>query len=357
MGFVLRYNDSIQTIKGIGAVKAKYFRALGINNIEDILTYYPKRYEDRTVIKPISQLTIENLETIIGTITNVQETMPRRGLSILKVLVKDSSGVIELDWFNQKFLKSKMSIGSKIIATGKIRASYYRLSMNNPEFEILDQAAKDFVPNAILPVYSVNERITQKNLRNTMQEVLKGIKEVPENLPVEVIKKSSLVDKITSLQEIHFPKNKESLLIARHRLVFEELFLIQCFLVYVKKINNTHHKGIKHLLDSKLSQAVYKMLPFSLTKDQKKAWCEIKADMERDIPMQRLLQGDVGSGKTIIAILSLVKTVENGYQGAFMVPTEILAMQHYQVLIGLLSQHKIKVGMLVGSLKKMKRKL
>lgn len=162
MGFVLRYNDSIQTIKGIGAVKAKYFRALGINNIEDILTYYPKRYEDRTVIKPISQLTIENLETIIGTITNVQETMPRRGLSILKVLVKDSSGVIELDWFNQKFLKSKMSIGSKIIATGKIRASYYRLSMNNPEFEILDQAAKDFVPNAILPVYSVNERITQK---------------------------------------------------------------------------------------------------------------------------------------------------------------------------------------------------
>lgn len=352
MGFVLRYNDSIQTIKGIGAVKAKYFRALGINNIEDILTYYPKRYEDRTVIKPISQLTIENLETIIGTITNVQETMPRRGLSILKVLVKDSSGVIELDWFNQKFLKSKMSIGSKIIATGKIRASYYRLSMNNPEFEILDQAAKDFVPNAILPVYSVNERITQKNLRNTMQEVLKGIKEVPGNLPVEVIKKFSLVDKITSLQEIHFPKNKESLLIARHRLVFEELFLIQCFLVYVKKINSTHHKGIKHLLDSKLSQAVYKMLPFSLTKDQKKAWCEIKADMERDIPMQRLLQGDVGSGKTIIAILSLVKTVENGYQGAFMVPTEILAMQHYQVLIGLLSQHKIKVGMLVGSLKK-----
>ena len=352
MGFVLRYNDSIQTIKGIGAVKAKYFRALGINNIEDILTYYPKRYEDRTVIKPISQLTIENLETIIGTITNVQETMPRRGLSILKVLVKDSSGVIELDWFNQKFLKSKMSIGSKIIATGKIRASYYRLSMNNPEFEILDQAAKDFVPNAILPVYSVNERITQKNLRNTMQEVLKGIKEVPENLPVEVIKKFSLVDKITSLQEIHFPKNKESLLIARHRLVFEELFLIQCFLVYVKKINSTHHKGIKHLLDSKLSQAVYKMLPFSLTKDQKKAWCEIKADMERDIPMQRLLQGDVGSGKTIIAILSLVKTVENGYQGAFMVPTEILAMQHYQVSIGLLSQHKIKVGMLVGSLKK-----
>lgn len=352
MGFVLRYNDSIQTIKGIGAVKAKYFKALGINNIEDILTYYPKRYEDRTVIKPISQLTIENLETIIGTITNVQETMPRRGLSILKVLVKDSSGVIELDWFNQKFLKSKMSIGSKIIATGKIRASYYRLSMNNPEFEILDQVAKDFVPNAILPVYFANERITQKILRNTMQEILKGIKEVPENLPVEVIKKFSLVDKITSLQEIHFPKNKESLLIARHRLVFEELFLIQCFLVYVKKINSTRHKGIKHLLDSKLSQAVYKMLPFSLTKDQKKAWCEIKADMERDIPMQRLLQGDVGSGKTIIAILSLVKTVENGYQGAFMVPTEILAMQHYQVLIGLLSQHKIKVGMLVGSLKK-----
>ncbi|WIW71854.1 ATP-dependent DNA helicase RecG [Anaerosinus gibii] len=348
----MRYNDSIQTIKGIGAVKAKYFKALGINNIEDILTYYPKRYEDRTVIKPISQLTIENLETIIGTITNVQETMPRRGLSILKVLVKDSSGVIELDWFNQKFLKSKMSIGSKIIATGKIRASYYRLSMNNPEFEILDQVAKDFVPNAILPVYSANERITQKILRNTMQEILKGIKEVPENLPVEVIKKFSLVDKITSLQEIHFPKNKESLLIARHRLVFEELFLIQCFLVYVKKINSTRHKGIKHLLDSKLSQAVYKMLPFSLTKDQKKAWCEIKADMERDIPMQRLLQGDVGSGKTIIAILSLVKTVENGYQGAFMVPTEILAMQHYQVLIGLLSQHKIKVGMLVGSLKK-----
>ena len=171
-------------------------------------------------------------------------------------------------------------------------------------------------------------------------------------LPFSLTKKFSLEDKITSLQEIHFPKNKESLLIARHRLVFEELFLIQCFLVYVKKINSTRHKGIKHLLDSKLSQAVYKMLPFSLTKDQKKAWCEIKADMERDIPMQRLLQGDVGSGKTIIAILSLVKTVENGYQGAFMVPTEILAMQHYQVLIGLLSQHKIKVGMLVGSLKK-----
>lgn len=351
-GIAVQYNDSLQTIKGIGAVKAKYFKALGINNIEDLLTYYPLRYEDRTIIKPISQLTIGNTETIIGTITNVQETMPRRGLSILKVLLKDASGIIELDWFNQKFLKSKLNIGSKIIATGKIRASYYRLSMNNPEFEILDQSDKDFVPNRILPVYSANEHITQKFLRNTMQEVLNLIKEVPENLPDEVIRKISLVDKITALKEIHFPKDKESLFVARHRLVFEELFLIQCFLGYVKKINRSHHKGIKHLLDSKLSQAVYKKLPFSLTSDQKRSWCEIKADMEKAIPMQRLLQGDVGSGKTIIAVLALVKTVENGYQGAFMAPTEILATQHYQGLIELLSQHKIKVAMLVGSLKK-----
>ena len=353
----MNFNESLKTVKGIGLAKSKYFAALGIFTIADILTHYPKRYEDRTIIKKIVQVNIGETETICGTIINIQENTPKRGLTILKVLVKDDSGMIELSWFNQKFLKSQFHIGNKIIATGKIKSNFYRLGMSNPIAETIIHAENGEDLDKLLPIYATTEKITQKFFRSIVKKILETIEMIQETIPPEILKKFDLLDRDTALKEIHFPKNKSLLLIARQRLVFEELFFIQCFLNFAKKSNKQDRRGIKHLLDSKLSKAVLTALPFQLTKAQYQALHEIKSDMESNIPMQRLVQGDVGSGKTIIAVLALVKTVENGYQGAFMAPTEILAQQHYQSIKGMLESHGINVGILVGSLKKSEKEM
>lgn len=353
----MNFNESLKTVKGIGLAKSKYFAALGIFTIADILTHYPKRYEDRTIIKKIVQVNIGETETICGTIINIQENTPKRGLTILKVLVKDDSGMIELSWFNQKFLKSQFHIGNKIIATGKIKSNFYRIGMSNPIAETIVPAENGEDLDKLLPIYATTEKITQKFFRSIVKKILETIEMIQETIPPEILKKFDLLDRDTALKEIHFPKNKSLLLIARQRLVFEELFFIQCFLNFAKKSNKQDRRGIKHLLDSKLSKAVLTALPFQLTKAQYQALHEIKSDMESNIPMQRLVQGDVGSGKTIIAVLALVKTVENGYQGAFMAPTEILAQQHYQSIKGMLESHGINVGILVGSLKKSEKEM
>jgi ATP-dependent DNA helicase RecG len=197
--------------------------------------------------------------------------------------------------------------------------------------------------------------ITQKFLRQLVNEVLGRFLFLEETIPKGVLEEYQLISREQAIRNIHFPDNNNDLAKARERLVFEELYLIQCGLAIMKIKNKTGNLGIKHLLNSTLSKAVYDRIPFELTKDQKQVLREITFDMERNLPMQRLLQGDVGSGKTIIATLALVKTVENGYQGALMVPTEILAEQHYQTITNLLLPFDINVVLLSGKLTKKNR--
>ncbi|GBG56158.1 ATP-dependent DNA helicase RecG [Sporomusaceae bacterium FL31] len=343
---------SIQYLKGVGPAKSAQLAKLGIFTVRDLLEYYPRRYEDRSQIKFISQVTHGFIETLSGTITGIEDIKPRRGLTITKATLKDSSGVAKLVWFNQPFVKKKLIIGLEVIVTGKIKLQFGQLEILNPEMEIAD---KTDITNTgrIVPIYSVNDAISQKFLRNLIRQVTNQEQSCfLESLPSDIISTYQLMSRREALTNIHFPENYDDLALARRRLVFEELYVIQCGLAFLKRRNKKVGYGLKHAPDGALVKAIEAILPFALTTDQVKALKEIKADMEDPTPMQRLLQGDVGSGKTIVATIAMAKTVENGYQCAMMAPTEILAEQHYQTIEPLLMSQGIKLGVLTGRLTK-----
>lgn len=349
----LFFDQKIQFLKGVGPAKGKALTNLGIHTVYDLVTHYPHRYEDRSVIKTISEVVVGNDENITGIIANVTESMPRRNMKILKALVQDSTGIIQLTWFNQPFMKKNLPIGKKIAAFGKVTYQYGQLTMQNADIEWVEEPAVSQAK--FLPVYTANEALSQKFLRGLVEQIFTSGEEIAELLPEPIRSKYQLLPRQTAMRAIHYPCSAEEVIKARERLAFEELYLIQCGLLILKKRNRDSQKGVRHLLSSKLVREVRAAIPFALTKDQEHVWQEISLDMEREIPMQRLLQGDVGSGKTIIAMLALTKTIENGYQGAMMAPTEILAQQHYQTMIGLLAPCGIKVALLSGRLTKKKR--
>ncbi|QJW44938.1 ATP-dependent DNA helicase RecG [bacterium BFN5] len=343
---------SIQYLKGVGPAKSAQLAKLGIFTVRDLLEYYPRRYEDRSQIKIIQHVTNGLIETLCGTVTGIEDIKPRRGLTITKATLKDSSGVAKLVWFNQPFIKKKLIIGSEVIVTGKVKIQFGQLEILNPEMEIADKA-DGMTTGRIVPVYSVNDAISQGFLRNLIHQA--NSQDQPcflENLPSDIIQTYQLMPRREALNNIHFPENQTDLSFARRRLVFEELYIIQCGLAFLKSRNKKAGYGLKHAPDGALVKAIEAKLPFALTADQITALKEIKADMEDSTPMQRLLQGDVGSGKTIIATIAMVKTVESGYQCAMMAPTEILAEQHYQTIEPLLMSQGIKIGVLTGRLNK-----
>ena len=352
-GLENNWTKSIQYIKGVGPYKANLLTKLGIFSIGDLLEYYPRRYEDRSQIKRISELIDGQLETFKGKVMNIVESKPRRGLHITKLMVGDSSGVAQVVWFNQPHMKKKYQMGMEVLVSGKVKV-VYQVEISNAEIEIIGDG-EILDTGRILPVYAASENISQQFLRKMIGQVLVEYLGNHEILPARMIEQYALLNHRLAFENIHFPQNQKLLEQARRRLVFEELYLLQCGLLFLKKSHRSNHVGIKHGIDGPLSKELQQQLPFVLTDDQRQVLSEVKCDMEDITPMQRLIQGDVGSGKTIIAVLALVKTVENGYQGAMMVPTEILAEQHYKTLSELLMPLGVRVGILTGRLTRRKR--
>ena len=217
-------------------------------------------------------------------------------------------------------------------------------------FQILEEGEQAARLCGILPVYAATERLNQKFFRTLVEEALEATDELPELIPARILADHHLMGRREALRAVHFPQDGEKLKRARYRLAFSELYLIQCGLLLLKKQSQQTRLGIRHQPNGKLVKAVLSGLPFTLTHDQQQAWQEICRDMERTVPMRRLVQGDVGSGKTVIAMLALVKTVASGWQGAMMAPTEILAAQHYENLSAKLVPLGIRVGYLSGHL-------
>ncbi|SFL40039.1 ATP-dependent DNA helicase RecG [Pelosinus propionicus] len=342
--------DNIQYIKGVGPKKASLLTKLGVFTIGDLLEHYPRRYEDRSQLKMINNLTDGQVENFKAKMMNYAESKPRRGLQITKITVGDSTGTVQLVWFNQPHRKKIYRLGAEILVTGKVK-KIYQVEIQNPEIEMITDMDTLEV-GYITPVYAANESITQRFLRSLIRQILTEYNTTAEILPSIIINQFSLLDRKTAFENIHFPMNMDVLKKARRRLVFEELYLLQCGLLYIKKQNRSNTVGIKHGPEGRLLKHAKERLPFNLTEDQQKVLLEITFDMEDVKPMQRLLQGDVGSGKTVIAALALAKTVENGYQGAMMVPTEILAEQHYTTLSELFLPLGIRVKLLTGKLSK-----
>ena len=356
----MKLADSIQYVKGVGPKKKVELNRLGIKTVYDLLTYYPRTYEDQSVLTKIADLKAGCQATVAGVIVNVSDRQGgRRGMTIITALIGDGSGFLQITWFNQKYLKKQLKPGSRVFVTGKVSYAYGgrgQFAMSQlASFQILGEADEAETLTGIMPVYGATEKLNQKFFRKIIKELLASELEVEEIIAEPIKAKYNLLNRFEALKNIHFPENFTKLKIARARLAFEELYMIQCGLLLLKKRVQEKKSGVRHLADSNLLKQVLTALPFKLTHDQAKTWQEIKHDMESSVPMRRLVQGDVGSGKTVIALLALVKTVENGYQGALMAPTEILASQHYESFQKLLSDFGIRVGFLSGRLTKKKR--
>ncbi len=356
----MKLSDSIQYVKGVGPKKKVELNRLGIKTVYDLLTYYPRTYEDQSVLTKIADLKAGCQATVAGVIVNVSDRQGgRRGMTIITALIGDGSGFLQITWFNQKYLKKQLKPGSRVFVTGKVSYAYGgrgQFAMSQlASFQILGEADEAETLTGIMPVYGATEKLNQKFFRKIIKELFASELEVEEIIAEPIKAKYNLLNRFEALKNIHFPENFTELKIARARLAFEELYMIQCGLLLLKKRVQEKKSGVRHLADSNLLKQVLTALPFKLTHDQAKTWQEIKHDMESSVPMRRLVQGDVGSGKTVIALLALVKTVENGYQGALMAPTEILASQHYESFQKLLSDFGIRVGFLSGRLTKKKR--
>lgn len=336
----------VTAIKGVGRVRAAQLSRLGIRTVQDLLEHYPMRYEDRGAITPICELTLGEFGTIEANVVEISERKLRNSLVITTINVCDSTGSAELVWFNQPHIKQRFHPNMNIVASGMVEKRFGKIQFTKVEWKESIESDK---AGGIIPVYRSTEKLHQFALRQ-MIELTVNESELEETIPSEIVESYSLLPRNQVLRAIHCPQNQHELEEARRRIIFEELYFMQCALLYSKDQQKHSLMGIKHNRNGILFQKTLESLPFQLTADQEQVLQEIIQDMEDPRPMRRLLQGDVGSGKTVIAILALIKTVENGFQGALMAPTEILAEQHYRTLQELLDPLEVRSSLLTGSI-------
>ena len=346
--------ESAQFVKGVGPKKIKILNRLNIQTIEDLLYHFPRRYEDRTHLKTISRLEIGKHETIKAKVLAKGLRKTRKGLSLTEVAFGDKTGKIICVWFNQPYIKDLFKIGDEVFLYGKIDKKR-DLQIVNPEYEIISKDTKDIAihTNRITPIYPLTSGLTQRSLRKIIYNAIERyVPKVKETLPSYIREKYSLLHITAALYNIHFPKSKSLKDKAKKRLIFEEFFKFQLVMAYRKAKIKVGKRGIAFKKRKRLTEKFIRLLPFKLTNSQKKVIREIENDMAKRQVMQRLLQGDVASGKTIVAIYACLLAVENGFQAALMVPTEILAEQHYFTLKNLLVNLDVKVDLLISGMNK-----
>ena len=339
-------DERLTTIKGIGPGREKQLHKLGITNITSLLTYFPRTYEDRRTIYRIGNLKSGMTGGIVGNVIAVQEKRPRPRLSILEVVIADGTGPLKIVLFNQGYKKSFYKKGQRLYAYGKAEFQYGSMQMNTPQIENLGDGGEP--DRGIVPIYALADGVSQFVVRSSVRNWFAANHELPEILPAEVREAHQYMTRYDAFKMMHFPESSERYEEARHQLAYEELFVMQSGLALLRNKEQCH-KGPKMGPNGDLMAQCIENLPFSLTGDQQRALEDIRIDMEDERPMQRLLQGDVGSGKTVVATLSLLKAIENGYQGALMAPTEILAAQHYDGIADVCGDLGITIELLMGS--------
>ena len=344
---MMNLNDNVQTLKGVGEKKAKTLQKLGIETLGDLIGYFPRAYEDRRVIHSIGQAPLDRPVCVRAMAASTPvSTRIRGGKELLKLRAVDDSAHLDLSWFNQSYLKNSLQPGCVYIFYGRITLLNGRRTMTNPEFE--PAQSQGHVTGRLLPVYRLTNGISRKNLQSLIFSALESCGDrFPDYLPNAVREKYNLAQAPFCYRSIHFPESDGALELARQRLVFEELFVLACALG-MKKDRRRGRKG--PALQSFDLREFWSALPFRPTDAQRRSAEEAMKDMCSPRPMSRLLQGDVGSGKTLVAAALMWLCVKNGCQAAFMAPTEILAEQHYQTLSALLSPFGVSIVKLTGSM-------
>ncbi|MBF0494322.1 MAG: ATP-dependent DNA helicase RecG [Candidatus Omnitrophica bacterium] len=347
---------SIRYIKGVGPKRALVFQKLGIETVSDLFYYLPRRYEDRTNLVRIKDLKPGLEQAVLGKIVKCNIFTAKTGRNILDGVIDDGTGHISAVWYNMPFLRKTLPLGAVIFAFGQVDL-FKRLQMTHPSYEIVDENKKDISKiAAIFPVYSLTEDLTQRYLRNTMDTAIHAyLRGMQDPLPTEIRARKKLVDLEFAVKNIHFPQGDEHLARAYHRLVFEEFFILQAMLAIKKK--KYFAQGLKHIKDEGLLEEFESLFDFKFTDEQKKCIKEIEDDMASGKAMYRLLQGDVGSGKTVVAMFAMLMSVRSGFQAVMMAPTEILARQHYVTVSKILMPLGVDVRLIVQGIDKNEREV
>ncbi len=324
---------SIQYVKGVGPARKSLFAKLGIETIEDLLYFFPRRYEDRTQLTPLNKLKVGEYHTVTGKI------LARGGRRswytrkhVYESVIGDEHGRLSCIWFNQPYLENYFKVGERVVLYGKVEAYKDRLQMVAPEYELIGEEDEALSMGRIVPIYPLTRGFSQRYLRRVIKTCLESYAgDLRDALPFSIRNKFHLMNIVLSLNHIHFPESLSLQQEAYKRIAFEEFFFFQVSVI-LRRLSIVQREGIGHRIPEGLLEDFLQAFPFPLTNDQIKVIEEIAEDMKRNSPMLRLLQGDVGSGKTVVALFGAVVAFHNGFQSAIMAPTEILARQHFEVI-------------------------
>ena len=346
-------NNDVKYIKGVGPNRVVLLNKLGIYTLKDLITYYPRDYEDRSIPKLINEV-LDGEEVLIKgfAISKMLELKIRKNLTIYKLIIRDETGPCTITWYNQPYLKKFFIVGNEYSFYGKISKKGNRVEMNSPVFDNIETQKNT---GKIVPIYPLTYNLSQNTIRQIIENGLNEVEdELQETIPEYLRKEYNLININNAIHNIHFPQEFSDFKKARTRLVFEELLDLQLALLSLKNKYTQEKVGIKFDKNIKISNVINE-LPFELTHAQLKVLEEIDTNMESEKTMNRLLQGDVGSGKTIVSIIATYKAVKSGYQVAVMAPTAILASQHLESFTEVLSKYGIKCELLVSSITKKKK--
>lgn len=343
----MQLTDSVRVIKGVGEKAQKCMNKMNIETVGDLLEHYPRGYDECKPVMPIAQVQEGAGTVAVEGVLMARPQMKQRGrLKILTITLQDDSGSILVTWFNMPFLRNQLKLGTRYLLRGRVEKKNGRLQLQQPKIYTREEFYR--IAGKLRPIYPLTAGLTNNAVTKAVACALKETEQLSEYLPAEIRKRHHLTGYRKALKQIHFPENRQDMQEGRRRLVFDELFLYSLALSYIKKAGRTENR---HRMERKAEVDHFLTdLPYSLTGAQLRVWEEIQSDMESGYVMNRLVQGDVGSGKTIVAVLALYLTVLNGGQGAFMVPTEVLAGQHYKNVCQLLEPYGVRVGLLTGSL-------
>ena len=354
-----------QFVKGVGPKIGALLARKGLKTVEDLLYFLPRKYEDRRFVKAITQSEVGRKETVIGEVIRA-EIHPYKKRKVFEVVLRDDSGTLKGKWFKGSFayLRNTFKPGLRVILTGDVRLYQFELEMIHPDFEILEEGEDSHLHfKRIVPIYSEAEGLGQKHLRRILLHAVEDYaRYVPGPIPREICERQGLIDIIEAVRTVHMPGQEEEISplndmrsVAHKRLIFDELFYFELAMA-LKHKGNILEEGIAFQTRGELSSRFLSILPFGLTEAQKRVIGEIHGDMARPSPMHRLLQGDVGSGKTVVSMAAMLTACENGYQAAIMAPTEILAEQHYRNIARWVESLGLRAALLLGSMRPAEKK-
>ena len=344
---MLNCNTEIRFLKGVGEKRAEILKDMGIDTVGALLRFFPRAYEDFGKITKISDAFYnEKICVKAKVVTEVSEQYVRKNMTIYRFDVKDETSFMTVTIFNNKYLAKKINKGSTYLFLGKLNEGRYHPAMSSPEI-------REELNDGIAPIYSANAKLSSSAIEKLVKTALLSVDSIPETLPESIIRQNNLSSLKFAIENIHFPKSNESFERAKHRLVFEELFVLQTGLMLLK---GKKKRRAKYLIENGFENEFYSLLPYTLTNAQKRCIAEALSDMKSGVIMNRLVQGDVGSGKTMVAAAVMYACAKNKIQSAMMAPTEILARQHYENLKNIFKDTDINICLITGSTPKAQRK-